>query len=1442
MYNDEAKKAHKWAREGNASELKGCTRAAISTQDGNGETALYKAVDKTKPDAVKAICAVFMPEKPDRLSALINLPNRHGRTPWMRAFSRRDWSTNGPEAVKILHVLLDNGANIKASFQGDTPLHTVCDVAVLKRLIDQGLSIEIRGAEGNTPLEAHVAANNVDAAEFLLAKGARKAPRCNPTGEFGGLSGNSHLVGSAQSLRMVKLLKKHKVPLDEPIRGGGLTPLLYHCKQGQQSSLLIAMFLLENGANAKARTGGGNALHILGMDLKMTSGQDAALGDVATLLISKGAEINENIPGMGSPLIVQCQASVAVSKVLLKQPKINIKAADEDGCQALHLTHFSEIVGLLLGFKGVDKEAKNRRGYTPLLQQLLWDLEGEVDTYADEVSKIALRFIEAGCDVRVKSINGWTLLHLAPTLEVATKLVKMGAEIDGKRVQEGTPLLYHCKRGLLASLGETGGGEADKISQLLIEEGANIENVDTDGNSPLHLTISPEVVTLLLRKNPKLASKRNEEGILPIVFHFHNASAENLSRLLDAAIDAGGEEVKSVIKESSAELLSEAPTANCVVELLKNGAEVDAKMKDSGLPTLMVRFLRRGAADHEILKVLIKGGADVTFVDPQTGNTLLHLVSDAKTVKLLLSSPNKPDIEAKDKEGRTPLLVAAGHRAGVVKELIKQGAKTDEFDNAGNTFMHHCKFISILTDLIVKKKTLPEASLKATNKKGQTVLHTAVQSRDATATKKVVDFFMEHGVDVNQADDDGDTPLHLVERDSVAQELIKKRALPTAKNKKGEYPLHRAASNGYSTAEVALFLLDRGDTDVNAQDNAGNTALLSATDEVAEQLLGMGADCKLKNKNGKTCLHNSNLMKLSTLQKIWDKGANLLMDATTTREGSTPLHTAVYDPVVQFLLMAGANHMKKDKKGRTPLHTAASMGIANELIEHCGDDLQKFIDMKDNSGQTALQSANDASIANFLLECGAAADAKTLEKAVVAQEKLLEIAQEQAKEETVKAADIHAAAKADPETKNAKKAVEATRDLTGAGATGLLSPRVALIIGIGKYEHYVDLGLNPVNDANAIEKELLNLGWRSEDIFKVTDATLEQVKRAQKKFQDHIEEAVKQTAEGGGGSVTALSFFAGHGIQITPPGQAAEAENYLLASDSKLDKESDARFACLKFKDLAEGVEDAGADFRIFILDCCRNNPELSRSLYGATRGGDSQLNVKFGSSGAAGTITAYSCAPGKNALNGGKGEGAHGIFTEHLLRQMRKPGVNIQDSIQCTQHGVAQACGQEPRMALGYLTPEARKMLWGRTLGGGSGGSTGANDKVTVQEEQLRKLKELYAAEKRKVQQLEEGKGKKRPVESPNGGSSKKPRPASSSTGAKRPASSEHGSPTKRGRLSGSKDDDLQTLLKGDGKGTAVAITLLVKHKIQIEGKKLRADEVNELRRQMKELEALAV
>ena len=69
------------------------------------------------------------------------------------------------------------------------------------------------------------------------------------------------------------------------------------------------------------------------------------------------------------------------------------------------------------------------------------------------------------------------------------------------------------------------------------------------------------------------------------------------------------------------------------------------------------------------------------------------------------------------------------------------------------------------------------------------------------------------------------------------------------------------------------------------------------------------------------------------------------------------------------------------------------------------------------------------------------------------------------------------------------------------------------------------------------------------------------------------------------------------------------------------------------------------------VLDACRNNPfPVSR---GAMRAGLVQ------SSGPVGTIIAYSTAPGDVALDG---NGRNGLYTKHLLEQMAKPNIKLED------------------------------------------------------------------------------------------------------------------------------------------------------------------------------------
>jgi uncharacterized caspase-like protein len=232
-----------------------------------------------------------------------------------------------------------------------------------------------------------------------------------------------------------------------------------------------------------------------------------------------------------------------------------------------------------------------------------------------------------------------------------------------------------------------------------------------------------------------------------------------------------------------------------------------------------------------------------------------------------------------------------------------------------------------------------------------------------------------------------------------------------------------------------------------------------------------------------------------------------------------------------------------------------------------------------------------------------------------------------------------------------------------------------------------------VNDANAIERTLLDNGWESADIIKEENATLAELEEACTKFLDRIHDAKRKT----GKAVTALFFFAGHGIQITPQMQAAEAENYLIAYDSKLDKELDATRTCFNLKTLMDNVTKYGADFRIFILDCCRSNPKLQRSLYGATRGDGSPCNVGFSATTCvSGTITTWACAPGETAANG---SGQNGVFTEHLVREMNEPNAEILDSLQNTQENVGQAqsshTGQAPQIQHGSLSKAARRMRW---------------------------------------------------------------------------------------------------------------------------------------------------
>ena len=197
--------------------------------------------------------------------------------------------------------------------------------------------------------------------------------------------------------------------------------------------------------------------------------------------------------------------------------------------------------------------------------------------------------------------------------------------------------------------------------------------------------------------------------------------------------------------------------------------------------------------------------------------------------------------------------------------------------------------------------------------------------------------------------------------------------------------------------------------------------------------------------------------------------------------------------------------------------------------------------------------------------------------------------------------------------------------------------RVALVIGNNAYK---DAPLtNPVNDARAIADALRASGFA---VTLRTDITHRDFLVAVREFGDTLR-------RGGVG----VFYFAGHGMQI-------KGRNYLVPAGSTIEREDEVAYAAIDAQAVLDKMEAAGNATNLMILDACRNNP-FARSFRSSTQG-LAQMEAP------AGTLVAFATAPGSVASDG---QGVNGLYTQHLLQAMRKPGIKVEDVFKQTRAGV---------------------------------------------------------------------------------------------------------------------------------------------------------------------------
>src|ERR1700722_5259850 len=216
--------------------------------------------------------------------------------------------------------------------------------------------------------------------------------------------------------------------------------------------------------------------------------------------------------------------------------------------------------------------------------------------------------------------------------------------------------------------------------------------------------------------------------------------------------------------------------------------------------------------------------------------------------------------------------------------------------------------------------------------------------------------------------------------------------------------------------------------------------------------------------------------------------------------------------------------------------------------------------------------------------------------------------------------------------------------------------RLALVMGNSNYANVNKLP-NPANDAKAVADDLKSAGF---DVTLALNVTQPDMRRAIQNF------AAKLAKKGP--DTIALVYYAGHGVQV-------DGENFLIPVDAKIERESDIAIAAVRLADVMNALASVPSKMRIVILDACRNNPFATTKQ---TRG----LAIVDAP---AGSIVAYSTAPGTEATDGA---GGHSPYTAAFIEVSKEPHLQIEQLFKEVRLKVNQATnGQQTPWESSSLT-----------------------------------------------------------------------------------------------------------------------------------------------------------